>query len=220
MKKDKSKCLVVLSGGLDSTVCLYIAKKIYSHVETITFDYSQRHKIEIQKAKSLTKELDISNTIIKIPKNIFLGSSLVDLEKKVPINGVKPGIPNTYVPGRNLLFLSYAVSYAESRDIKNIFIGVNALDFSGYPDCRPDFIASFEETANLATGNANKKKIKIITPLMEMSKMQIVLLGKHLKVPFGKTHSCYSPIQKKPCGQCDSCRLRAKGFSEANTKDE
>jgi 7-cyano-7-deazaguanine synthase len=216
------KSLVIFSGGLDSTVCLYLAKSKSKEVEAISFDYSQRHKIELKKAKEITQKLKIKHTIIKIPKGIFANTSLVDKEVKVPKNELSTKkIPNTYVPGRNILFLSFAVSFAESRDIQNIYIGVNALDYSGYPDCRPEFIQAFEKAIQLGTKSGTEKKlIRIETPLLHMSKKEIILLGKKIKVPFGMTHSCYDPKKSIPCGECDSCLLRKKGFQEAGVSDE
>jgi 7-cyano-7-deazaguanine synthase len=218
-----SKALVVLSGGLDSTVCLYLAYSKYKEVLAISFDYSQKHKIELKKAQKTTKLLGIQHQIVKIPTGIFQGSSLTDFSIKVPKNFLgKTDIPNTYVPGRNILLLSFAVSFAESRSISDIFIGVNALDYSGYPDCRPDFIEAFEKAINLGTrtGDSNKK-IHIRTPLINLTKKDIVILGNKLNVPFSLTHSCYDPDTKgKPCGKCDSCLLRNKGFLEAGIEDK
>ncbi|MCB1140997.1 MAG: 7-cyano-7-deazaguanine synthase QueC [Leptospiraceae bacterium] len=218
----EKKALIILSGGLDSTVCLYFAREKYTEIETISFDYSQKHKIELQKARRIAGQLGVRNTKIKIDTGIFQNSSLVDKSIPVPKKGkVSSGIPNTYVPGRNLLFLSYAVSFAESRGIGNIFIGVNALDYSGYPDCRPEFISAFEKTVALGTKEGvGGKGIQIHTPLLHLNKKEIVELGKKLKVPFGKTHSCYDPIDGKPCGKCESCVLRKKGFAEAGILDE
>lgn len=213
--------MVVFSGGLDSSVCLYLARSMSSTVEAISFDYSQRHKVELKKAAWITKDLKIPHTIVKIPTGIFQNSSLTDLGMKVRKNQVnKKGIPNTYVPARNILFLSYSLAFAESRKLNRIYLGVNALDYSGYPDCRPEFIQSFQDTANLGTKEGIEGKgISIITPLIHLTKREIVLLGQKLNVPFEKTHSCYSPIKNKPCGDCDSCLLRKKGFEEAGVVD-
>jgi 7-cyano-7-deazaguanine synthase len=224
MLKDSasSKALVIFSGGLDSTVCLYIAKNEYSNVEAISFHYNQKHKIELLKAKKIAKKLEVTHTIINLPSQIFLGSSLIDKDIKVPKKSLnKNKLPNTYVPGRNILFLSMAVSYAESRNIGNILIGVNALDYSGYPDCRPDFINSFQTMVNLGIrGNNNKIKIKILTPLLSLTKKEIVILADKLNVPINLTHSCYDPIRGKPCGDCDSCILRKKGIIEAELNNK
>ena len=223
MPKDSAlnKALVIFSGGLDSTVCLYLAKKDFLHVEALSFDYNQKHKIELSKAKRIAKKLEISQTIIKISSEIFLGSSLIDKGLKVPKKSLnKNKLPNTYVPGRNILFLSYAVSFAESRNIGNILIGVNALDFSGYPDCRPDFIHSYQNMVNLGIRGNDKNSIQIKTPLLSLTKKDIVLLGDKLNVPINLTHSCYDPIKSKPCGECDSCLLRKKGILEAKLSNK
>lgn len=220
MHKDKS-ALVLLSGGLDSATCLYLAKKENKKVFAISFDYSQRHKVELNKAKALTLITKVKHQIIKLNPVIFQNSSLVDKSKKVPGNfSSREKIPNTYVPGRNILFLSFAASYAESFGIDKIYIGVNALDYSGYPDCRPEFIESYQKMIRLGMKSGDENRaIKIITPLANMTKKEIVILAHSLKVPFGLTHSCYDPKKNKPCGICDSCLLRKKGFSEAGIKD-
>lgn len=216
-----NKALVIFSGGLDSTVCLYLAKQEYLYVEAISFDYNQKHKIELSKAKKIAKNLKIFQTVIKISSEIFLGSSLVDKKIKVPKKSLnKNRLPNTYVPGRNILFLSYAVSFAESRNIGNILIGVNALDFSGYPDCRPDFIESFQKMVNLGIRGNQNNGIQIKTPLLSLTKKDIVILGDKLNVPINLTHSCYDPIRAKPCGECDSCLLRKKGIIEAKLSNK
>lgn len=221
MKKFNSS-LVLLSGGLDSATCLYLAKQNSKKIFAISFDYSQRHKVELKKAKLLCKKLNIEHKIIKLQTGIFQNSSLTDKNIKVPKNfSSKEKIPNTYVPGRNILFLSFATSYAESKHIENIFIGVNSLDYSGYPDCRPEFIKSFQNMISIGTKSGEEKKtIQIQTPLVNLSKKEIILLAKKLKLPFSLTHSCYDPIGAKPCGICDSCLLRKKGFEEAGVLDE
>lgn len=220
MKKINSS-LVLLSGGLDSATCLYLAKNISKKVYAISFDYSQRHKVELKKAKKLAKELNIEHRIIKLQTGIFQNSSLTDKKILVPKNfSSMEKIPNTYVPGRNILFLSFATSYAESKNIETIFIGVNSLDYSGYPDCRPEFIKSFQKMISIGTKSGEEKKtIQIKTPLVKLSKKEIILLANKLNVPFKLTHSCYDPNGEKPCGKCDSCLLRKKGFLEAGILD-
>ncbi|MDX1959389.1 MAG: 7-cyano-7-deazaguanine synthase QueC [Leptospiraceae bacterium] len=221
MPRLKSTALVVFSGGLDSTICLTIAKRDYSNVIALSFDYGQRHKFELKHAKKIAKLMDIEHRIVKIPTGIFQGSSLTNKELVVRKNSLREkGIPNTYVPGRNILFLSFATSFAESRNIKDILIGVNALDYSGYPDCRPEFIKSFEKTIQLGTkAGAKGAKIKIITPLINLNKKQIVEIGKIINAPIELSFSCYDPTPNgKPCGKCDSCILRKKGFKEAQVK--
>lgn len=218
----KIKSLIIYSGGLDSTVCLYLAKSQKEIVEAISFYYHQKHKIELVKAKQITKSLNIPHNVIKLPAEIFTSSALVNENLKVPeFKKNNNKIPITYVPARNLLFLSFALSYAESKNFQKIYIGVNALDYSGYPDCRPEFIKSFQETSRLATKTGIEgKPIQIVTPLINMTKKEIITLGAKLGVPFRKTHSCYSPIKGKPCGKCESCTLRKKGFEEAGIQDE
>ena len=219
--KKSNGALVLFSGGLDSTTCLYYALNQNKNLTAVSFDYSQRHKIEIKKAKKITSLLKIPHTIVKINPEIFRNTSLVNREIKVPKNfSSTQKIPNTYVPGRNILFLSYATSIAEGLGLSEIYIGVNALDYSGYPDCRPDFIKAFQHAISIGTKSGDEKKsIQIKTPLLHLSKKEIVLLANKLKVPFSMTHSCYDPIKGKACGKCDSCLLRKKGFEEANVLD-
>lgn len=220
--QNKKGALVLFSGGLDSTTCLYYALKQSKNVIAVSFDYSQRHKVEIKKAKKLTSLLKIPHTIVKINPEIFKNTSLVNREIKVPKNfSSTQKIPNTYVPGRNILFLSYAVSIAEGLGLNEIYIGVNALDYSGYPDCRPEFIKSFQNAISIGTKSGDEKKaIQIKTPLLHLSKKEIVILANQLKVPFHMTHSCYDPVKGKACGKCDSCLLRQKGFQEAGVLDK
>lgn len=221
-KKKTDGALVLFSGGLDSTTCLYFAKQKHANLVVVSFDYSQRHKIEIQKAKKISSLLNIPHQIVKINPEIFQNTSLVDKKLKVPKNfSSSDKIPNTYVPGRNILFLSYATSIAEGLGLSDIYIGVNALDYSGYPDCRPDFIDAFQKAISLGTKSGEEKRtIKIQTPLLHLTKKDIVILAQKLKVPFSMTHSCYDPIKGKACGKCDSCLLRKKGFEEAGVIDK
>jgi len=229
-----SGAVVLLSGGLDSTTCLYLAardcgypKRTSLPILALSFDYSQKHKIEIQKSRKISKKLGIKHLVQKLDPNFFLGSSLTEAKLKVRKNaktesiGLDEEIPNTYVPGRNILFLSFALSLAEGHKYNTIYIGVNALDYSGYPDCRPEFIEAYQNMANIGTkaGIGGSDKIKIITPLLNLNKKEIILLGKELGAPLHLTHSCYDPVNGKACGKCDSCLLRAKGFAEAGFKD-
>jgi 7-cyano-7-deazaguanine synthase len=211
------KSIVLLSGGLDSATCLYVSLNKGEKPLAVSFDYSQRHSIELEKAKNIASKLDIEHIIVKIDTGIFANSSLIDTSMSLNKGFVSEDtIPNTYVPGRNILFLSYAVSIAESRDIHNIYIGVNALDYSGYPDCRPDFIMAYQKAIALGTKTGvNQKSIQIITPLLHLSKKEIVLLAHSLNVPIEETISCYDPIHGRPCGECESCMLRQKGLEEA-----
>ncbi|MDZ4728116.1 MAG: 7-cyano-7-deazaguanine synthase QueC [Leptospira sp.] len=233
--ENKSKgAVVLLSGGLDSTTCLYLAAKDYGYPKSkklpilaLSFNYSQKHKIEIQKSRQISKLLGIPHLVQKLDPNFFLGSSLTDKKLKVRKNakseqiGSESEIPNTYVPGRNILFLSFALSLAEGHQFDSIYIGVNALDYSGYPDCRPEFIDAYQKMASLGTkvGLTGDSGIKIKTPLLHLNKKEIILLGKELNAPFHLTHSCYDPINGRPCGKCDSCLLRSKGFDEAGIID-
>ena len=214
------KAIVLLSGGLDSAVTFLIAKKEYNFsVIAVTFDYGQRHRIEIENAKKIAKKYNAEKHIIlNLPLNQIGGSALTDFNIDVPEGKVdRNEIPVTYVPARNLIFLSYATAIAEVNKISNIFIGVNFIDYSGYPDCRPEFIKSFENTINVGTkAGVEGKKFKIFTPLIKMTKKDIILKGKELGLDFKLTHSCYNPDENgNPCGKCDSCILRIKGFKEA-----
>ncbi|MCB1193165.1 MAG: 7-cyano-7-deazaguanine synthase QueC [Leptospiraceae bacterium] len=217
-----SKAVVLFSGGLDSTTCLYKALRENEEILALTFDYNQRHVMEIEKARFIARENKVRHIIQKIETGVFLGSSLTDTNLQVAKNfSHKETIPNTYVPGRNILFLSYAVSLAEGCGFDKIYIGVNALDYSGYPDCRHEFIEAFQKAIWLGTKSGTENKpIQIVTPLIHLSKKEIILLGSDLKVPFSMTHSCYDPIDSKPCGICDSCLLRKKGFEEAGIEDK
>jgi 7-cyano-7-deazaguanine synthase len=222
------KAIVLLSGGLDSTTVLAIAKNAGFETYALSFAYGQRHKIELESANKIAKELGAKeHKIAKIDLRIFGHSALTDeievpKDQKISAHNV---IPITYVPARNTIFLSYALAYAETVGAFDIFIGVNAVDYSGYPDCRPEFIATFEKLANLATavGVENQGRFKIQAPLMMMSKKEIIEKGISLGVDYSKTHSCYDPITKDDetyaCGHCDSCKLRLDGFKEANNVD-
>ncbi len=223
-KSRKAVCL--LSGGLDSSTCLALALRDFE-CYALSFDYGQRHRIELQAAARVVHALGAKeHRIAKIDLRIFGGSALTADELAVPKHRsaaeMGAGIPITYVPARNTIFLSYALAWAEVLESSDIFIGVNAIDYSGYPDCRPEFIAAFERMANLATkaGVEGRTLIKIHTPLIELSKAGIVKLAAGLNLDFALTHSCYDPAPEgAPCGQCDSCILRQKGFEEAGVRD-
>ncbi len=215
------KAVVLLSGGLDSATTLAYAVSKGYECQAITFDYGQRHKVEIKAAKKVAKALGAArHLVIKIDLRKFGGSALTS-EMPVPkgrsAKKIGEGIPATYVPARNTVFLSLALALAEAAGAHDIFIGVNALDYSGYPDCRPEFIRAFERTANLGTkAGVEGEKFKIHAPLIKMTKAEIVKLGRKLGVDFEMTHSCYDPgPDGAPCGKCDSCLLREKGFKEA-----
>ena len=210
----------MLSGGLDSATVLNIALKEYQ-VTALVFDYGQRHKFEISAAKKIADKYDISLRLIKIDLGQFGNSALTD-DIEVPKNQeIGKEIPITYVPVRNTIFLSYALAYAEVNNIFDIFIGVNALDYSGYPDCRPEFIEAFEKMANEGTKFAQgNEKIKIHTPLIDLTKAEIISTGTELDVDYKLTHSCYDPsLDGLSCGECDACILRKEGFIAAGISD-
>jgi len=221
------KAVVLLSGGLDSATTLAIARAEGFECHALTFRYGQRHHQEIEAAKKIANFLGAAeHRIIDIDLAGFGGSALIDSTIEVPKDRADLGnsaqIPSTYVPARNTIFLSYALAWAEVLGAFDIFIGVNATDYSGYPDCRVEFIAAFEETANLATAAAvqGKGRYCIHTPIMDMTKAQIILTGTKLGVDYSLTHSCYDPDERgRSCGRCDSCRLRLKGFAEAGLED-
>tara|TARA_B100000941_G_C28451556_1_gene525343 strand:- start:311 stop:991 length:681 start_codon:yes stop_codon:yes gene_type:complete len=217
---NKKQCLVLLSGGLDSATVLNIALKEFE-VIAISFDYGQRHKFEISAANQIAKEAKIPIKLIKIDLGQFGNSALTD-NIEVPKNQeIGKEIPITYVPVRNTIFLSYALAFAEVNNIFDIFIGVNALDYSGYPDCRPEFIEAFEKMANEATKfSQGEQKIKIHTPLINLTKAEIIIEGSKLNVNYAITHSCYDPsVDGLSCGTCDACILRIEGFKTAGIID-
>ncbi|MEP6716090.1 MAG: 7-cyano-7-deazaguanine synthase QueC [Terriglobia bacterium] len=220
------KAVCLLSGGLDSATCLAYANRHGYEVYALSFDYGQRHRVELDAARRVAKVLGAaSHKVASIDLRAFGHSALtddIDVPKGRDEAQMSADIPVTYVPARNTIFLSFALAWAEVLEASDIFIGVNALDYSGYPDCRPEFIEAFERMANLATksGVENRTRVKIHTPLIELSKAEIVKLGADLGVPFGLTHSCYDPDPSGlACGQCDSCLLRARGFREAGVTD-
>ncbi|MDQ0202317.1 7-cyano-7-deazaguanine synthase QueC [Pectinatus haikarae] len=216
------KAVILLSGGLDSTVCMAAAKNKNYDLYPISFDYQQRHNIELESAKKIAKFFNVKkHLIINTNMNAIGGSALTDNSIEVPDRDPDgTDVPITYVPARNLIFLSYALGYAEVLGAEYVYIGVNAVDYSGYPDCRPDFIKKFQDLADYATKAtaAEHKKIEIVTPLQNLSKKDIVLLGAKLGAPLSMTRSCYNGGEKA-CGHCDSCKLRLRGFEEAGLKD-
>ena len=215
------KAVVLLSGGLDSATCLAIALSQGFECCCLSFEYGQRHVIETQRAKDVAQALGAEeHRVVVIDLGAFGGSALTD-DIDVPKGGLADGIPVTYVPARNTVFLSYALAWAEVLGAQDIYIGVNALDYSGYPDCRSEYIAAFERMANLATKAAVEgRKFTVHTPLIDMTKAEIIRTGVDLGVDYSLTTSCYDPAEDgKPCGLCDSCRLRAKGFEEAGLAD-
>ncbi len=206
------KAVVLLSGGIDSATCLYLAKRSGFAPYCLIFDYGQRHCREIGSAKKIARKAGCKYLVCKISLP-WKGSSLIDARLKIPKAG--PGIPSTYVAGRNIIFLSFALSYAETIKAKAVFIGANARDFSGYPDCRPGFYRAFRKAAG---SGLKSKDIRIFTPLISKTKAEIIKLGEGLGVPYGVSWSCYRG-GRRPCGRCDSCRFRAKGFRELGIKD-
>jgi len=223
---DRRKTVVLLSGGLDSTTALAIAKSQGYEIFALTFQYGQRHKVELEAARQIAKHFHVvKHLILEFDLRLFGKSALTDdieVPKGRTSEEMGENIPITYVPARNTIFLSFALAWAETLGAEDIFIGVNALDYSGYPDCRPEYIAAYERMANLATkaGVEGRQKCKIHTPLIQMTKGQIIKKGLELGADFSLTHSCYDPGENgEACGRCDSCRLRIKGFKEAGLED-
>ncbi len=222
----EKKAVVLLSGGIDSTTTLAIAQSQSYDAYTMSFRYGQRHSLELDRAKQIAEKMGVKkHTIVDINLRAFGGSALtddIDVPRDRSDEEIGTGIPITYVPARNTIFLSFALAWAETLEIDTIFMGVNALDYSGYPDCRPEYIEAYQAMANLATkaGVEGKTKLKIQTPLISMTKAQIIQKGTELGVDYGLTLSCYEPDdQGSACGTCDSCLLRKKGFSEAGVAD-
>ena len=216
------KAVCLLSGGLDSSTCLGVARREGFECYALSFDYGQRHRIELEAAARIAEHFKVrEHRVARIDLRAFGGSALTaDIE--VPKDSLAEGIPITYVPARNTIFLSYAMAWAEVLECSDIFIGVNAIDYSGYPDCRPEFIDAFEHMANLATkaGVEGRTLLRIHTPLSKLGKADIVKLAAEVGVDLELTHSCYDPDQEgRPCGHCDSCLLRLKGFREAGLQD-
>src|SRR5690349_1052008 len=214
------KAVVLLSGGLDSATCLAIARDEGYDTYALSFDYGQRHQYELQAARQVAAALGaIAHQVVTFDLRAFGGSALtaaIDVPKGRTTQEMSHDIPITYVPARNTIFLSFALAWAEVLESSDIFIGVNAIDYSGYPDCRPEYIHAFSKMANLATkaGVEGRTSITIHTPLLELSKADIVRLASDLGVDFSLTHSCYDPDGAgRPCGECDSCVLRRKGFA-------
>ena len=220
------KAVVLLSGGLDSATALAVAKDEGFTPYALSFRYGQRHHIELTSAARVAEVMGVvEHVIADIDLRRFGGSALtaeIDVPKDRSVDAMGEGIPVTYVPARNTVFLSFALAWAEVLGASDIFVGVNALDYSGYPDCRPEYIAAYEQMANLATaaGVEGRQHLKIHTPLIALTKAQIITRGTALGVDYGLTSSCYDPGEDgRPCGHCDSCQLRAKGFAEAGLED-
>jgi 7-cyano-7-deazaguanine synthase len=220
------KAVCLLSGGLDSSTCLAVARRDGFECYALSFNYGQRHQVELEAAARVARSLGAAKHLVaKIDLRMFGGSALtadIEVPKDRSHAEMGRGIPVTYVPARNTVFLSFALAWAEVLEASDIFIGVNAIDYSGYPDCRPEYIEAFEKMANLATkaGVEGRTRIRIHTPLIELSKAEIIKLGCRLGIDFGLTHSCYDPDEHgRSCAKCDACMLRIKGFVEAGLKD-
>jgi 7-cyano-7-deazaguanine synthase len=218
--------VVLLSGGLDSTTVVAIARHEGYRPYALSFRYGQRHEIELTAARRVAAAMGVSDHVVAdIDLRAFGGSALtadIDVPHHNQVDDLDTGIPITYVPARNTIFLAFALAWAETIGASDVFIGVNALDYSGYPDCRPEYIAAFETMANLATkaGVEGTQHLRIHTPLIDLTKAQIIQRGLELGVDYSLTHSCYDPdISGRPCGTCDSCLLRQKGFVEAGVVD-
>jgi 7-cyano-7-deazaguanine synthase len=216
------KAICLFSGGMDSAVCLYIARDEGYEVAALSFDYGQRHEKEVEAAHRLTHMLEIPQHIIRF-KLPWKGSALLERDGRIPRSRdperMSQAIPSTYVPARNSIFLSFAFSCAEAENAEAVFFGANVLDYSGYPDCRPEYLEAFTGAMRHGTkAGVEGRKIEVAAPLLRLTKKEIVLLGQKLNVPFEKTWSCYAGGHE-PCGVCDSCILRAKGFREAGIPD-
>lgn len=222
----KKPAVVLLSGGLDSSTCLALAKQAGFDCHALSFRYGQRHAVELLAAAKVAAALGVKNHLVLDLDLTAIGGSALTADIQVPkgrsLDQMSSDIPVTYVPARNTLFLSLALAWAETLDCTDLFIGVNALDYSGYPDCRPEFIQAFERLAKLATklGTQGGADFTVHTPLIELSKAQIIQKGLAAGLDYGLTHSCYDPDAKgRACGRCDSCLLRLKGFAEAGAPD-
>ena len=220
------KAVILLSGGLDSTTCLAISKQNGFEPYALSFRYGQRHEFEIDSARSIAKSLGVKEHVISnIDLRAFGGSALtddIDVPKDRDKTLLSKDIPITYVPARNTIFLSFSLAYAEVLNASDIFIGVNALDYSGYPDCRPEYISSFQNMANLATksGIEGQNDIQIHTPLINLTKSEIIRMGMEMGLDYSLTHSCYDPKEDgAACSHCDSCQIRRMGFEEAGLID-
>ena len=220
------KAICLLSGGLDSATCLALARREGYACYALSFDYGQRHSVELEAAARVARSLGAErHQVVEIGLDKFGGSALtadIAVPKARSLEAMSEAIPLTYVPARNTIFLSLALAWAEVLVSSDIFIGVNALDYSGYPDCRPEFIEAYERMANLATraGVEGRTRLRVHTPLIRLSKAEIIRLAAELGVPFALTHSCYDPRPDgSPCGECDACLLRRKGFAEVGIED-
>ena len=224
--RESKKAVCLLSGGLDSSTCLGVARREGFECYALSFDYGQRHRVELEASARVARHFEArEHRIAQVDLRAFGGSALtaeIEVPKHRSSAEMGRGIPITYVPARNTIFLAYALAWAEVLESSDIFIGVNSIDYSGYPDCRAEYIAAFERMANLATkaGVEGRTHLRIHTPLAQLNKTEIVRLGAEMGVDFSLTHSCYDPDREgRPCGQCDSCLLRRKGFEAAGIPD-
>jgi 7-cyano-7-deazaguanine synthase len=219
------RAVVLLSGGLDSTTCLAAALAAGREAHCLSVDYGQRHRGELARARALSRSLGAaSHQVVKVDLSAFGGSALTDAAIAVPkgrsARAMSRDIPVTYVPARNTVLLALALAHAEVVGAEEIHIGVNAVDYSGYPDCRPRFLAAFEKLARVATkAGVGGHPLKIVAPLLRLSKAEIIGWGTRLHVPYARTQSCYDPVRGRACGRCDACQLRRKGFQEAGIPD-
>jgi 7-cyano-7-deazaguanine synthase len=220
MNSTRKQAVVLLSGGLDSMVCAGLAREAGYDVLALTVDYNQRHRVELEAARRIAADLAVRHILLPMDLSVFGGSALTD-DIAVPKSGVGEGIPVTYVPARNTVFLSLALAWAEAAGARDLFVGVNALDYSGYPDCRPEFIAAFQALANRATkAGVEGDPFTVHAPLLHMTKADIAREAARLGLDASLSHSCYDPAPGgAACGECDACRLRAKGFEEAGLPD-
>lgn len=218
----RSRAVVLLSGGMDSATCLALASRGVGPVHALTVVYGQRHAREIRSARALARRYRVrTHVVLRLPLGRLVHSSLTDVRRPLPSGRSRAGrIPSTYVPARNTILLALALGYAETHRLDTIVIGANAIDYSGYPDCRPEFLRAFERLARVATksGVEGKTRLRVRAPLLSKSKAEIVRWGERLGVPWSLTWSCYAG-GRRPCGTCDSCRLRAQGFAEAGVDD-
>ena len=225
MARPPKRAVVLLSGGLDSSTCLAVARRAGFEVHGLSVDYGQRHRAELRRARRIAAAMGAAgHTVVKVDLSAFGGSALTDRAIAVPkgrtARAMARGIPVTYVPARNTVLLALALARAETLGARDIFLGVNAIDYSGYPDCRPAFVRAFERLARLATrAGVEGARIRIRAPLQRLSKADIVRLGTRLGVPFALTLSCYDPVRDRACGRCDACRLRLRGFAAAGRTD-
>lgn len=221
---NQQQAVVLLSGGLDSTTVLAMAQSQGFTCNCLSFQYGQRQSIELERARVIARNADAArHLVLRVDLDAIGGSALtaeIEVPKDRPFGDMEKEIPVTYVPGRNILFLAHALSWAEVLGASDIFLGINAIDYSGYPDCRPEFLDAFAQMANLGTkAGATGKPFRFHAPLIRLSKKEIILKGRELGVDYGLTHSCYDPVGDKACGRCDACRLRLQGFSEAGLVD-